>query len=194
MALLTESFLRSKAQAASGFIYESNIRNFSANALANEKKMAAAADEFDIFLSHAFEDAILIKALRDVLVEAGHSVYVDWIEDPQFERKYVSKYTAAGLRQRMSQCRSLLFATSEAAKTSLWMPWELGFMDSETTSRVAIAPIVPSGQQSDEFKGQEYLGLYPYLDKTGDYFYIHASRHEWVNLKDWLLGKNPTRH
>ena len=194
MALLTESFLRNKAQAASGLIYESNIRTFSANALANEKRMAAAADEFDIFLSHAFEDAILIKGLRDLLVEAGYSVYVDWIEDPQFERKYVSKYTAAALRRRMSQCKSLLFATSEAAKKSLWMPWELGFMDSETNSRVAIAPIVLSGQQFEEFRGQEYLGMYPYLDRTGQALYIHASSDVWVNFKNWLQGQNPIRH
>jgi hypothetical protein len=194
MALITEALLRSKAGSASGFIYESNIRNFSAAALANETRMAAAADEFDIFLSHAFEDAILIKGLRDLLDEAGYSVYVDWIDDPQFERKFVSRYTAAGLKRRMLQCKSLLFATSEAAKKSVWMPWELGFMDSQTNSRVAIAPIVPSRQQFDEFRGQEYLGIYPYLDRTGQAFYIHTSSNVWINFKDWLQGNNPVPH
>lgn len=173
---------------------ESNIRNFSANALASETAAASGLEAFDIFLSHALEDAILIKGLRDVLVELGYTVYVDWINDPQLERKYVSKYSAATLRRRMQQCRSLLFATSEAAKGSVWMPWELGFMDADTKARVAIAPIVPEDQEYGEFKGQEYLGLYPYLDKSGAALYIHSSRNEWVSFKDWLNGSDPRRH
>lgn len=173
---------------------ESNIRNFSANALANYTASASGLEEFDIFLSHAFEDAILIKGLRDLLVELGFSVYVDWINDPQLERKYVSKYSAATLRQRMGQCRSLLFATSEAAKGSLWMQWELGFMDADTKARLAIAPIVLDEQQYDEFKGQEYLGLYPYLDKSGAVLYIHTSRNVWVRFKEWLKGSDPKTH
>lgn len=171
---------------------EANIRKFAADELLNEKKAAVRLTKtYDIFLSHSSEDAIYIKALRDYLVEAGHSVYVDWIEDPQLNRANVTKDTAAVLRQRMNCCRCLLYATSDAARKSVWMPWELGFMDAKTNSRIAVAPIVDDSAADKEFKGQEYLGLYPYLDKTGTSLYVHSSAASYVGFKRWLEGANP---
>lgn len=41
------------------------------------------------------------------------------------------------------------------------MPWELGYFDG-FRSAVAILPIAATDQSS--FAGQEYLGLYPYID------------------------------
>jgi len=57
--------------------------------------------------------------------------------------------------------------------------------------RVAVAPIVDVG---DHFSGREYLGLYPYLDRTGTNFYIHKSENVWVSLSRWLSGADPTLH
>lgn len=192
MALLTKSSLFNKARETSGWVTEGNIRNFSSESLASEKRAAdKTARNYDIFLSHAFEDAIYIKAIRDFLAESGFSVYVDWIDDPQLDRGKVSKHTAAILRGRMNSCRCLLFATSAAAKRSLWMPWELGYMDARTGSRVAIAPIVEDSESNSEFRGQEYLGLYPYLDRTGGSFFIHSSKEKWVVFSQWIAGNNP---
>lgn len=190
MALITQSYLRNRVEKASGYYTEANLRSFSADVLAREKRAVNVAQTFDIFLSHAFEDAILIKALRDELVEQGYSVYVDWIEDVQLDRNHVTKETAAVLRERMRHCRSLLFATSAAARNSIWMPWELGFLDALNGSRVAIAPMVTDSEASGEFKGQEYLGLYPYLDKSGTTLFIHSSAQKYLTFKDWFSGKN----
>lgn len=71
------------------------------------------------------------------------------------------------------------------------MPWELGYLDAKTGSRVAIVPMVADTDAQADFRGQEYLGLYPYLDKTGSTLYVHLSTKEWVNFKDWLNGQNP---
>ena len=76
----------------------------------------------------------------------------------------------------------------------MWMPWELGYMDAIRDSRVAIAPMVPDYEANSEFRGQEYLGLYPYLDKTGDSLWIHKSSSEYVRFTDWLGGKDPYKH
>lgn len=156
MALITQSFLRERTKAASGYQTETYVRSFASEFLAKEKREAPTTQAYDIFLSHSSEDAILIKALRDILVSHGYTVYVDWIDDPQLNRQSVTKDTAAVLRARMGQCKSLLFATSDAAKKSVWMPWELGYVDAKTKSRVAIVPIVPDANQNDDFKGQEY--------------------------------------
>lgn len=185
MSLFTESYLRGRVTAP-GLYTEAGLREFAARTLLNEKRAVTSAQTFDIFLSHSSEDAILIKALRDELADAGYSVYVDWIDDPQLDRSQVSAATAAVLRERMRQCRSLLFATSSAARKSVWMPWELGYMDAHAKTRVAIVPIVPDAQAGNEFKGQEYLGLYPYFDKSGSTFYIHASAQRYVGFERWL--------
>jgi hypothetical protein len=133
VALLTKSFLNERVKKQSGSLYESQIRSFAAKALVVEQFTAELTRKtYDIFLSHSSEDAIYIKALYDELTEASFSVYVDWIEDPQLNRANVTKQTAAVLRKRMDSCRSLLYATSEAAKKSVWVPWELGYMDSKT--------------------------------------------------------------
>jgi hypothetical protein len=43
------------------------------------------------------------------------------------------------------------------------MPWELGYFDGIKTGYVWILPLV--AQDDSEFKGQEYLGLYPPVEK-----------------------------
>lgn len=122
------------------------------------------------------------------MVDAGCTVYVDWIEAPQLDRQSVSKASAAVLRERMDSCKTLLFATSSATKKSIWMPWELGYMDAKTKSRVAIVPIVEDLDADKEFIGQEYLGLYPYLDKTGASYFIHETFSRYMNFRDWFNG------
>lgn len=148
-------------------------------------------ETFDISLSHSREDALFIKGLRDELTDLGFRVYVDWIEHPQLDHSNVTTETAGLLRSPMRRAKCLLFATSEAGKKSVLMPWELGCMDGYRTSRVAIAPMVEDHQASGEFKGQEYLGLYPYLDKTGDTLWIHKSSSQYVRFANWSAGKDP---
>ena len=82
-----------------------------------------AAFTYDIFLSHRAEDAQVILGLLDSLNDYGYTVYVDWKDDPQLDRTNVNKNTANILRERMNQSKSLLFATTENAGSSRWMPW-----------------------------------------------------------------------
>lgn len=130
------------------------------------RKAARAHPEqtFDIFLSHSIQDAELIAGVKAFLEADGWSVYVDWIDDAQLDRTRVTAATAELLRNRMQSCNSLLFATSEASPSSRWMPWELGYFDGMRRGRVAILPLVPTSS-SPGFVGQEYLSLYPKLEK-----------------------------
>ena len=43
------------------------------------------------------------------------------------------------------------------------MPWELGYFDGFKPHQVWILPLVSASDS--EFEGQEYLGLYPTVDK-----------------------------
>ncbi|WP_460629754.1 hypothetical protein [Intrasporangium mesophilum] len=118
---------------------------------------------YDIFLSHSSRDAELILGVKLLLEEQGQSVYVDWVDDPQLSRAHVTAATAVVLRNRMRSCESLIYATSEAASNSRWMPWELGFFDGYRQSSIAILPILDTPNEA--FRGLEYLGLYPVIER-----------------------------
>lgn len=128
------------------------------------RKSTGVLGPFDIFLSHSFHDAELILGVRTILQRAGKRVYVDWIDDPELDRTKVSKLTASRLRERMNQCSSLIYAATKAATFSKWMPWELGYFDGRKNAEsVAIMPLV---SYPGESLGQEYLGLYPTLERA----------------------------
>ena len=115
-------------------------------------------------------------------------MYIDWIDDNQLERDSVNEDTAETLRKRMQQCEALLFATSSNSSTSKWMPWECGYFDG-INGKIAILPISKVDESS--FKGQEYLGLYPYIDVFSSVIWVNGTKSGFCNIKDWLNGKSP---
>jgi hypothetical protein len=117
---------------------------------------------FDVFLSHSFKDAEIVNGIKGLIEDQGLRVYVDWIEDPQADRSCVTTATADMLRRRMNHCESLLYASTDAATQSRWMPWELGYFDGKKPGRVGIVPILQ--REGEVFLGQEYLALYPYVE------------------------------
>jgi len=107
--------------------------------MAKEASESFSNKTFDIFLSHSFLDANIIYGLKNTLGENHISVYVYWIEDSS-ERSKVTAATAERIKMRMQSCRALLYATSDNAEHSKWMPWELGYFDG-IRGKVAICPI-----------------------------------------------------
>jgi hypothetical protein len=124
MALLNEADLRSLAGSRASRAYDST-----SDALQKSIKASAALSAFTIFLSHSYLDKTLILGITEYLEKMGYVVYVDWREDTQLSRDNVTKETAALVRTRIMQSASLFFATTDSAKDSKWMPWELGYMD-----------------------------------------------------------------
>lgn len=175
MALLKESDLKSYAVKRSISLESASSRQLD-------------YETFDIFLSHSYMDKDLIVRLKNYLEDNGLSVYVDWIDDHQLERESVDSETAQTLRKRMKQCQSLVFATSSNSTTSKWMPWECGYFDG-INGKIAILPI--SSTDENSFEGQEYLGLYPYIDVTSSTIWINSIKSGYCDIKEWLNGKSP---
>lgn len=176
MALLKESDLRKYRTTK----IVAGLESYSAKNLDYKK--------FDIFLSHSYSDKDLIYGVKYFLEDNGLSVYVDWINEQELDRSSVDVETAETLRKRMSQCQSLLFVTSLNSTTSKWMPWECGYFDG-INGKIAIFPIVKSDENS--FSGQEYLGLYPYIDVTLSTIWVNSVKSGYCSIKDWLNGKSP---
>ena len=196
MALFKYSDLRSNTSnhsiRAFDSLYENSLFKSADEININEN------DSFDIFLSHSYQDKEIIPNLKIELEKLGYKVYVDWINDKLLSREDVSPQTAKILQKRMNQSKSLLFATSENSPNSKWMPWELGYFDALKDKRVAILPLKKDNNDfKDSFKGQEYLGLYFWVDKakirnTNIYdLYINDNNDNYVIFTDWLYGKKP---
>ena len=154
-------------------------------------------NEYDVFLSHSILDKRLVLTLLDMFKDAKYTVYIDWIEDKQLSRANVSPSTADILRKRMNQSRGLAFITTQESLSSKWCPWELGYFDGKSkNARCCILPVLENSKS--KFIGQEYLGLYPYLEyKDAGYlqdFYINDIEGRYVSLREWINGKEPYTH
>lgn len=172
-------------------IKESDLRGYAKKGevtLENASLESIELKEFDVFLSHSYLDQDVVYGLKGFLESCDLSVYIDWIDDKQLNRDSVNQATAALLRQRMRRSKSLLFATSSNSSTSKWMPWECGYFDG-IKGKVAILPISKTDESS--FRGQEYLGLYPYIDVVGSSIFVNNTESGYCSLKDWLNGKSP---
>lgn len=196
MALLKESYLRTLAEEKAQRIYGKDVSQSNAvkKALLTESRRSFSVyKSYDIFLSHSYLDKDVVLGLSIELGNQGYAVYVDWIEDPSLDRSSITNENALLIKERMKVSKSLLYAVSPHAQESRWMPWELGFMDG-LARKVAICPIA----QGDRliYRGSEYLGLYPYLDKSSDqlngeeilWITDQFNIQRYVRLSDWLKG------
>ena len=190
MAYFTKSEARAAAARTRGL--QKSAGKTSDRILRESVNAAVVTDAFDIFLSHSIADAEIVLGIKQLLEETGLKVYVDWVEDAQLDRRAITKETAAALRQRMKQSKSLIYLSSDNSSSSKWMPWELGFFDGFKPDGVAIMPVLD--HPTDSFKGQEYLGLYPivqkdtYKDGTPDVF-VEERGARWSTLKRFGTGQ-----
>lgn len=190
MVHFTKSEARAAAARNRGFQKSAGMT--SGRILKESVTAATSTEAFDVFLSHSISDAEIVLGTKQILEESGLKVYVDWVEDAQLDRRAVTKETAAVLRQRMRQSKSLIYLSSNNSSSSKWMPWELGYFDGFKPGGVAIMPILDS--PTDAFKGQEYLGLYPivqkntYRDGTPDVF-VEEPGVRWSTLKKFGSGQ-----
>lgn len=194
MALLTKTWVRNvgRASAAQASLsVNQRLRQLS--------EVQDTKEAFDIFLCHSYLDAELVLGLKSIIEDLEHSVYVDWVVDGQLDRSSVSRATAELLRERMAKSMTLFFATSSTSACSKWMPWECGYFDG-LKGKVAVCPLVDEPGPSNEFQGQEYLSLYPYVThwvRDGDaipQLWIHESPSKCVNFRGWIKGGTPHEH
>lgn len=197
MALFTEQQIRARFEEEKRIRNSRGVRYFSATEALNEGRITDSAQLYDIFLSHSSLDNELIAGLKLLLEDIGLKVYVDW-NDKQLNPNNVTAGTAAVLRERMKQCKSLLYAFSENASNSKWMPWELGYFDALKKSRVAVLPISKTAKTS--YKGSEFVGLYYFIQfaqisgTNKNAIWVYDGDDKYVIFNKWLQGFNPSMH
>lgn len=88
----------------------------------------------------------------------------------------------------------MIYAFSENATNSKWMPWELGYFDA-LKGTVAVLPISKTNKSS--FVGSEYLGIYYYIqiativgtNRTA--LWTHETSSKYTKFDSWLTGSKP---
>lgn len=118
---------------------------------------------YDVFISHSHKDEINARRLADIFTSWGFSVYID-VGDEILTR-IPSANLAEHLISKLRLCHVLVFAFSQEAASSRWMPWELGLAHG-VIGRVVLWPFTKQAMSS--LATQEYLQLYEALEpKTG---------------------------
>lgn len=157
------AYLRISEARAAGQAARLRVSKTASQILTEDARRFSPTSHYDVFLSHSYQDADAIHGVRTIIESVGLTVYVDWIDDAALDRGKVTSKTAQVLRERMKTSSCLVYVHSANAAHSVWMPWELGYFDAFKPNHVWILPLV--SESDTEFKGQEYLGLYPPLEK-----------------------------
>lgn len=184
--ILTESYIRNAAFEArnQGVAVTEGFTRF------------ASSKKYDLFISHSFNDRELVAGLYHLFYKSGYEVYIDWIDDKQLNRHYVTSETANLIKNRIKASAGTAYISTTNSTSSKWCPWELGVADG-MKGRVCILPVMNS-----RFNGQEYLGLYPYLDyekiqgqdKFDFWVCDQVDTDKYISLKRWLQGEHPYKH
>ena len=164
-----------------------------------EKRMFDSNKTYDLFISHSYLDKEIINALYYTFEACGYTVFIDWKNEELKDRSQISKQVAQKLKKYMANCKGLLYIATENSSNSKWCPWELGFVDG-LKERVAILPILNDSLK--EYKGQEYLGIYPYVvyaktERTKeDEFWVHDTDdyNLYSTLGSWLKDGKLSDH
>ena len=102
----------------------------------------------------------------------GIEIYVDWADETMPERP--NGVTAQKIKKQIMSTNDkfILLATNNAV-ASKWCNWEVGIGDSFKLLKKKIA-ILPLADNSGTWNGNEYLQIYPRIEKSGansnDYF------------------------
>ena len=188
MPLINQPELRRLAAARKERLQESTDQGHR-----NVLMKAAALSQYDIFLSHSFRDKDLVVGIAKLFEKFNSTVYLDWREDSRLDRTTVNRETANTLMRRMSSSSALLFVPTDLAIESKWMPWELGFMDGKN-GKAAVFPVIQTDTGSSNYRGQEYLGIYPYAtvskNKAGkERVWIRHDQVSAITFERWLDGE-----
>ncbi|UKM63882.1 toll/interleukin-1 receptor domain-containing protein [Flavobacteriaceae bacterium GSB9] len=144
--------------------------------------------ESSVFISHSHKNGDLVEYLVSLLVKLKVDVYVDWMDE---ELSYPpTAKTAIKIKNMISANKKfILLATNEGIE-SKWCNWELGIGDvHKYIENIALLPVADN---SGKWIGNEYLRLYPYVDKKykslewdDDYTVVYPNG-EKIDFVEWL--------
>ncbi|MDJ1498410.1 toll/interleukin-1 receptor domain-containing protein [Cytophagaceae bacterium DM2B3-1] len=132
-----------------------------------------------VFVSHKHSDLQDIAELQGVielLENMGAKIYIDSMDNKMPEQ--TSGETASRIKEVIKYCKKFILIATERAIESYWCNWELGIGDTHKyIEHIAILPIKEKGEYDFQYKGNEYLQIYPSIDfEDGSNRYMTTQR------------------
>ena len=114
-----------------------------------------------VFISHKHSDLEDLKGILGFLEHKYNvKVYID-SQDPSMP-KTTSAETAKNIKRRIKQCNKFILLATNGAVESKWCNWELGYGDADKYDKhIALFPFKPKGTSDSDYKGSEYMRIYP---------------------------------
>jgi len=147
----------------------------------------------DVFISHGQKDKPRAGALKKKIEAMGFSCFID-ADDPVLAAKKAAgrdeeKALAEHIRQKLRDCRCIIYAHSTQTLSSRWMQWELGFFDGRWGPRQIGRYDLDEGRaQADAPEEDNQSG------KAGVLEYLHIYQELTPgNLEDFLRRACSTR-
>lgn len=116
-----------------------------------------------VFISHKHDDLDDLKGVLGFLEQTYDvKVYID-SRDPSMPER-TSAQTALNIKDRIKSCDKFILLATNGAIDSKWCNWELGYGDAHKFQKhIALFPMRPKGSYEFEYKGSEYMSIYPYI-------------------------------
>lgn len=144
----------------------------------NETKFFSASHAYDtkvtVFLSHKHKDLEEVKeaaGVIEMLQDLGVKVYIDSMDNKMPNQ--TTGETAARIKEVIKYCDKFILLATAKAIESYWCNWELGIGDvHKFQNHIAILPVKEKGEYDYQYKGNEYLQIYPRIDfENGTNYY-----------------------
>lgn len=117
----------------------------------------------DVFLSHKHDDLKDLSGVMGLLEKAGAKVYIDSMDNRMPGQ--TSGETALRIKEIIKNCNKFILLATDKAIESFWCNWELGIGDTyKYIDHIAILPMKEVGEANSQYKGNEYLQIYPTID------------------------------
>lgn len=122
-----------------------------------------ASAKTTVFISHKHDELDDLKGVIGFLQNKYNvKAYID-SQDPSMP-KVTSAETATRIKDRISRCDKFILLATNGAIDSKWCNWELGFGDAKKYNKhIALFPMKPKGTYDRNYKGNEYMRIYPYI-------------------------------
>lgn len=119
-----------------------------------------------VFISHKhsdLQDQEEAKGIIEMFEDLGAKIYIDSMDNKMPQE--TSGQTALRIKEVIKHTKKFVLVATEKAIESYWCNWELGIGDTHKyIENIAIVPIKEKGEYNFQYKGNEYLQIYPSID------------------------------
>lgn len=160
-----------------GYFSNTKVGDSIINESLRQIKTFSASSEYTskptVFLSHKHDDLEDLKGVMGLLEKYGAKIYIDSMDNKM--PKETSGNTAKRIKEVIKFCKKFILLATDKAIESYWCNWELGFGDTHKyINNIAILPMKEKGSYDWDYKGNEYLQIYPQISYYKAFTNIHG--------------------